>query len=100
MKFWNEKGGVLSNEVIQKLTEIGIKFEIVNNTNYKTNKKPVKMEYLDDINIKEFKLIPSYKRMCISIMKNDHQCKYLGFLPTKNELDKRQETIKKYKELL
>ena len=33
-------------------------------------------EYLDDTNVTEFKLIPTYKRMCICIMKN-------GFILTK-----------------
>ena len=34
------------------------------------------MDYLDDIDIPaEFKEIPTYKRMCICILKNDHVCK-------------------------
>ena len=32
---------------------------------------------LDDIDIAEFKEIPTYKRMCICILKNDHVCKYI-----------------------
>ena len=35
---------------------------MVNTTNYKTNKKPVKMDYLDDIDISEFREIDVYKR--------------------------------------
>ena len=31
------------------------------------SKKPVRMDYLDDIDIAEFKEIPTYKRMCICI---------------------------------
>ena len=43
------------------------------------------MDYLDDIDIAEFKEIPTYKRMCICILKNDHVCKYMGFALTKKE---------------
>ena len=69
-------------------------------SNYNTSKLPVKMSYIDDIDIKEFKLIPTYKRMCICIMKNDHLCKYMGFSQTKNEIARRKNIIEKYKNLL
>lgn len=100
IKFWKEKGGVLSAETVTKLKLSGVKFEIVKTTNYKTDKLPVKMEYLDDIDISEAKEIPTFKRMCICIMKNDHLCKYMGFSFTKNEIVKRKNIIEKYKSLL
>lgn len=96
IKFWREKGGVLSSEVIQKLKDHGVNVEVGEHTNYKTDKKPVRMDYLDDIDIAEFKEIPTYKRMCVCIMKNDHLCKYMWFSLTKNEMQKRQEMIDKY----
>jgi len=100
IKFWKEKGGVLSSETIDKLKQAGVKFEVSNTTNYKTEKLPVRMEYLDDINISEAKEIPTFKRMCICIMKNDHLCKYMGFSQTKNELIRRKNIIEKYHNLL
>lgn len=100
IKFWREKGGVLSALTIKKLKEHGININVSNSTNYKTEKLPVKMEYLDDIDISEFKEIPTYKRMCICIMKNDHLCKYMGFSQTKNELQRRKNIIEKYKNIL
>lgn len=100
IKFWREKGGVLSKETIEKLKSKGIKIEIGESTNYKTEKLPVRMDYLDDIDISEFQEIPTYKRMCICIMKNDHLCKYMGFSQTKNELLKRKNIMEKYKALL
>jgi predicted phosphoadenosine phosphosulfate sulfurtransferase len=69
-------------------------------TNYATDKKPVRMEYLDDIDISEFKEIPTFKRMCICIMKNDHLCKYMGFSQTKEEMTRRKNIIEKYQNLL
>ncbi|MBQ5663824.1 MAG: DUF3440 domain-containing protein, partial [Bacteroidaceae bacterium] len=55
------------------------------------------MEYLDDIDIPEFREIPTYKRMCICILKNDHFCKYMGFAITKKEKEQKEEVIRKYK---
>ena len=57
------------------------------------------VEYLDDIDIPEFKEIPTYKRMCICILKNDHTCKYMGFAQTKQEKEQRERVMKKYKSL-
>ncbi len=100
IKFWNEKGGCLSDQTIEKLRAAGAKIEVQESTNYATIKKPVRMSYLDDIDINEFREIPTYKRMCICIMKNDHLCKYMGFTLTKNELISRKTIIDKYKSLL
>lgn len=47
------------------------------------------MEYQEDIDIPEFREIPTYKRMCICILRNDHACKYMGFSPTKEEISKK-----------
>lgn len=100
VKFWREKGGVLSSETIEKLKESGVKFETLKTTNYATSKIPVRMDYIDEIDIAEAKYIPTFKRMCISIMKNDHLCKYMGFTQTKNEMARRKNIIEKYKALL
>lgn len=99
IKFWQEKGGVLSDEVIAKLDELSIKYEFGTH-NYKTDKKAVKLDYLDDIDISDFKAVPTYKRMCVCILKNDHLCKYMGFSQTKQEMKKRKEAIEKYAKIL
>lgn len=100
IKFWKEKGGVLSDKTISDLQKAGAKIEIQEKSNYKTDKKPVRMDYLDDIDSDDFQLIPTYKRMCICIMKNDHLCKYMGFSQTKKELDQRKKVMNKYKNIL
>ena len=100
MRFWREKGGCLSDATIADLQNAGINITVKKSTNYNTDKKPVCMEYVDDIDIKEFNLIPTYKRMCICIMKNDHLCKYMGFSLTKNENERRTAIMIKYKNLL
>ena len=66
----------------------------------KTNKKPVRMDYLDDIDIAEFREIPTYKRMCICILKNDHACKYMGFALNKEEAYKRDKIMEQFKNMM
>lgn len=100
IKFWKEKGGVLSNKTIKELRSYKVKIEVSENSNYKTDKKPVRMDYLDDFKGTDSNLIPTYKRMCICIMKNDHLCKYMGFSLTKNEMLRRSTIINKYKSIL
>ena len=100
IKFWRERGGVLSDRAISDLQKAGARIEIQKKSNYKTDKKPVRMDYLDDINSEDFQLIPTYKRMCICIMKNDHLCKYMGFSQTKREIERRREIMEKYNNIL
>lgn len=100
IEFWRNKGGCLSEQTIQRLQDAGIPIEVMNSTNYKTQKRPVRMEYLDDINIPEFKEIPTYKRMCICILKNDHACKYMGFALTKEEAYKRDKIMEQFKNMM
>ena len=99
IKFWKSKGGVLSQEAISDLEDAGVKFTVGDKTNYKTDKRPVAMEYIDDIESKDFTLIPTWKRLCITILKNDHVGKYMGFSQTKNETAKRKAALEKYKNL-
>lgn len=100
VNFWRTKGGCLNDNTIQKLIAAKVPIIVMDNSNYKTSKKPVRMEYQDDINIAEFKEIPTYKRMCICILKNDHACKYMGFSPTKEEISKRSQIMEQYKNIL
>ena len=102
--YWLEKGGALPVETVQELDE-SLGFENLgkpkNNRNYTTEYNVIKFrEYLEDTNIKNPNLLPTYKRMCIAIMKNDTSCKTLGFGQTKAELAKRKSAIEKYKNIL
>ncbi len=97
MKFWREKGGCLADETIEKLRAAQVPIIIMDTTKYKTTKKPVRMEYQDDIDIPEFREIPTYKRMCICILKNDHACKYMGFSPTKEEISKKNRIMDQFR---
>lgn len=99
IRFWRERGGCLSSDTIRKLRDRNIPVTVGTTSAYRTKKLPVRMEYLDDIDIPEFKEIPTYKRMCICILKNDHACKYMGFALTRKELLSREHVMKKYRSL-
>ena len=96
IKFWRERGGCLPDHVIQKLREAGVEISVQDSTNYHTDKLPVRMEYMDDFNIREFKDLPTFKRVCICILKNDYSCKYMGFSLTKRERERRAYVMKTY----
>ena len=88
MEFWRNKGGCLAEETIAKLRRMGIPITVSETTNYKTDKKPVRMDYQDD------------ERICICILKNDHACKYMGFAPSKAERERRAKVMQKYKSIM
>jgi predicted phosphoadenosine phosphosulfate sulfurtransferase len=98
-KFWRTRGGCLAKETIQRLRDLNIPIEVHHTTNYRTEKLPVRMDYLDDIDIPEFREIPTYKRMCICILKNDHICKYMGFTLTKTEKARIDNVTRKYEHI-
>lgn len=99
INFWRNKGGCLSIDTIKKLQEYGIEIVVLNHSNYRTTKYPVKMEYQDDIDISDFKSLPTFKRICICILKNDHLCKYMGFAMTKKEIENRERIMNFYQNI-
>ena len=43
--------------------------------------------------------VTSWKRFGITILKNDHTCKYMGLAPTKAQEDRKKIIIKKYSKI-
>ena len=79
---------------------MGIGINLQGKSNYKSDKQKVTFaDYPDDADVKEFQSVPSYKRMAICILKNDHLCKYMGFSQTKAETERRKTAIEKYRNL-
>jgi predicted phosphoadenosine phosphosulfate sulfurtransferase len=101
-EFWSRRGGVLEDDVISDIEKnSNAKFEVIDESNYNTSKRTVKfLEYPDELDIDEFKAVPSYKRMVVCILKNDHLCKYMGFTMTKEEIERRKRIMEKYKNTL
>jgi predicted phosphoadenosine phosphosulfate sulfurtransferase len=100
INFWRKKGGCLPEKTIEKLKACGIEIEVLEHSNYKTTKRPVRMKYQDDINIIEFKNLPTFKRMCICILRNDHLCRYMGFALTKKEIENRKLIMDFYQHII
>ena len=100
IRFWREKGGCLAETTIAKLRKAGVPIEVGGRSGYRTDKRQVRMEYLDDLDISEFSQLPTFKRICICILKNDHACKYMGFSPNKSERQRRKKIMEKYESLL
>lgn len=99
--FWHETGGGLDEETIQELIDHGYKIQRNGVSNYTLNKKSriiFKEKIPDDTDdIKSTKDIPSWKRMCFCILKNDHICRFMGF-GLSREQQKRIDMIRnKYK---
>lgn len=96
--YWLKKGGALPIEIVDLLKEAGVSFQDLgkpqNNRKYNSEYRWIKFEeYPDEVPIKQTRLVPSYKRMCITILKNDTSCRYMGFAQTKDELQKKKEAM-------
>lgn len=81
--FWHKKGGGLEESVIQELIDHGYNIRRNGVSNY-TVMKNSRIIFIDKIpdhtdDIKSSKDIPSWKRMCYCILKNDHTCRFMGF---------------------
>lgn len=81
--FWHNIGGGLDNVTIEELLQNGYKIAengISNYTIFKHSRVVFLQPIPDDTdNIKSSKDLPSWKRMCFCILKNDHICRYMGF---------------------
>ena len=43
--------------------------------------------------------VASWKRFAITILKNDHTCKYMGLAPTKEQAVRQRQIMEKYKNI-
>lgn len=81
--FWHNTGGGLDQEVIDELIQKGYNIKLNGVSNYTLLKRSRVVfvgkipDHTDDI--KSSKDIPSWKRMCYCILKNDHNCRFMGF---------------------
>lgn len=97
----HETGGGLDEEAIHELEEHGYHIRRNGVSNYTLNKNS-RVIFIGKIpdntdDIKSTKDIPSWKRMCYCILKNDHTCRFMGFGMTR-EQQKRVDMIRgKYK---
>ncbi len=98
IEFWHHTGGGLDEETIRELEAHGYRIRRNGVSNYTLNKK-ARVVFLGKIpdhtdDIKSTKDVPSWKRMCYCILKNDHLCRFMGFGLTR-EQQRRVEAIKR-----
>jgi len=104
-RVWLEKGATVMRDSLPDLEASGYKFEMLGKPPGKIyeNRDDIVLvrfeEYPDDIDSGYFVNLPSYKRMCITILKNDYSCKYMGYGMTTYEKQLRHDAIKKYEDL-
>lgn len=103
IEFWHKTGGGLDEDTIQELVEHGYKIKRNGVSNYTLNKKS-RIVFLEKIpddtdDIKSSKDIPSWKRMCLCILKNDHICRTMGFAMTRQQQKRIDLIRRKYKSI-
>ena len=100
IKFWKEKGGAVSEETVKELKQCGAG-ENVGTVSKISTKEVIRFEeYPDELpGVTKFREVPSYKRMCVCIIKNDYYCKYMGFGLTKEAEQRKKATLDKYRSL-
>ncbi len=103
IEFWHKTGGGLEEETIAELLTHGYRVRRNGISNY-TVMRNSRVIFLDKIpdhtdDIHSSKDIPSWKRMCYCILKNDHTCRFMGFGLTR-EQQRRVDMLKeKYRQV-
>ncbi len=90
--------------MIQELIDHGYNIRRNGVSNY-TLMKNSRVVFVGDIpddtdDIKSTKDIPSWKRMCYCILKNDHTCRFMGFGLTRQEQLRNDKIKRKYGEMI
>ncbi len=103
IQFWHTTGGGLEKKAVDELVEHGYDIKLNGVSNY-TVLKYSKVVFLQKIpdhtdDIKSTKDIPSWKRMCYCILKNDHICRFMGFGLTKEQRHNIEIIKEKYKNI-
>ena len=102
IKYWWRVGRGLPKQVIDDLMYNGIFFKLGGKTRHGNKDKDcVRMlppDHLDMLKVHNSE-VTSWKRFAITILKNDHTCKYLGLAPTHEQAKRQREIMKKYKNI-
>lgn len=101
--YWGRVGRGLSEETIQELRENGIRFKLNGPTAHgRKTKQRVRIQgfpdHLDMLSCHNSE-VASWKRFAITILKNDHTCKYMGLAPTHEQAIRQREIMEKYKNI-
>lgn len=103
LRFWGRTGRGLSEKTIKELEDYGIPFSQNGKTPHGRKDKTRVMiksfpDHLDMLSCHNSD-VASWKRFAITILKNDHTCKYLGLAPTKEQAERQRVIQKKYSKI-
>lgn len=102
IKYWWRVGRGLPDEVIEDMRVNKIPFILGEKTRHgRKDKTCVRMlppDHLDMLKIHNSD-VTSWKRFAITILKNDHTCKYLGLAPTQEQARRQKQIQNKYKNI-
>lgn len=104
IRYWGRVGRGLPQEVIEDMKRKGVKFHVNGTTKHGGNNltriviktPPDDLDCLSSHNSD----VTSWKRFAITILKNDHTCKYLGLSPTKHQMERQKVIQKKYSSVM
>lgn len=92
------RGGTMDEKDIVQLLEEGAPITITP-PKTKSGKRVVHFDgdYMDDTTIQNFARIPTWKRACVCLLKNDLDFRYMGFGIDKKELERRSRALEKFR---
>lgn len=101
LKYWGRVGRGLDDDTIADLEKNGIKFSINGTTAHGGNNLrrvviKVPPDHLDCLSCHNSR-VTSWKRFAITILKNDHTCKYMGLAPNRSQAERQRAIVEKYK---
>lgn len=102
-RYWSRVGRGLTEQTIKELQEIGIDYKLNGKTAHgsKELERVVIQSFPDHVDGLSGKHsdVASWKRFAITILKNDHTCKYMGLSPTKDKIERMKEIKHKYSKI-
>lgn len=103
IRYWGRVGQTVSDKTLAELEDSPIKIKKNGFTPHGRKNKyriiirqyPDNTDFLSGNN----RDVASWKRFAMTILKNDHTCKYMGFAPTKSQADRQRAITAKYRDL-
>ncbi len=103
IRYWGRTGRGLPDDVIDDMRANNVKFYVNGTTPHGGNqlKRIVIKVPPDDLDCLRChnSQVTSWKRFAITILKNDHTCKYLGLAPTHEQAKRQRAIVEKYKNI-
>lgn len=103
LRFWSRKGRGIDDNIIKQLKQNNIPHKINGLTPHgsKTKQRVVIQNFPDELDCLSCppNVVASWKRFAITILRNDHTCKYLGLGQTQEQIKRQREIMEKYKNL-